>query len=119
MVLLPIINIGTINHLKQVLALTTFDSLNLFTMTVTQMIFWRNFLLRTFLIGILLALLMFVLIRVFWSTWVTAAVSMVHVEEPVLAQAVVQMFMEMRIVIIFFLIAPALALHWMIRGRKE
>ena len=88
-------------------------------MTVSQMIFWRNFLLRIFLIGVALALLMFVIIEVFWSTWISAAISMVHVDEPVLAQAVVQMFMEMRIVIIFFLLAPALALHWMIRGRKE
>jgi hypothetical protein len=88
-------------------------------MTVNQMIFWRNFLFRTFLIGVLLALLLFIFIKVFWSTWVTAAVSMVHVDDSVLAQAVVQMFMEMRIVIIFFLLAPAFALHWMIRGRKE
>jgi len=87
-------------------------------MTLNQMIFWRNFLLRIFLIGVVLTLLLFVFIELFWSTWVMAAVSMMHVDDSTLAQAVVQMFMEIRNVVIFFLLAPAAALHWMIKEKE-
>lgn len=82
-----------------------------------KIIFLRNFFLRAFVIGVALALLMFAATMLLWHTaaaWVNHFFSL---EEKDLGRIVLAFFLDVRLVILFFFLTPALALHWMTKKR--
>jgi hypothetical protein len=78
----------------------------------TKIIFLRNFFLRAFVIGVLFGLLFLVPTLAFWDTWTTWVMHLFKVDEKDLGRAILQFFTQLRLVLFFFFLVPALALHW-------
>jgi hypothetical protein len=78
-----------------------------------KVIFLRNFFFRAFIIGVAFALVYFIIVYAFWNTWVTWVTHWFKVDEKELGRLVLLFFMELRIVIVFLFLVPALALHGM------
>ena len=80
-----------------------------------KIIFFRNFFFCAFIIGVVFALFYFITVYGFWNTWASWAASVFKVDEKELGRVVLLFFMQLRIIIVFFFLVPALALHWMAR----
>jgi hypothetical protein len=78
-----------------------------------KIIFLRNFFFRAFIIGIAFALFYFIVAYAFWSTWASWVTYWFKVDEKELGRLVLLFFMQLRIIIVFLFLVPALALHWM------
>jgi len=78
-----------------------------------KIIFWRNFLLRTFLIGVLFAILIFILVIAFKPTWGMLVTNVFGTDEKESGKIVLTFFMNVRLVLVFLILSPAIALHWM------
>ena len=81
-------------------------------MEYAKIIFFRNFLLRAFAIGVLFALFFFVVTIAFWDTWTAWVTHVFKVDEKELGRIVLLFFVQVRLVIVFLFLVPALALHW-------
>ena len=77
-----------------------------------KIILLRNFLFRAFVIGVAFALFYFIACHVLWNTWASWVTAWFKVDEKDLGRLVVLFFMQVRIVVVFFFLVPALALHW-------
>ncbi|PYJ47702.1 MAG: hypothetical protein DME50_01325 [Verrucomicrobia bacterium] len=77
-----------------------------------KIIFFRNFFFRAFVIGLAFALFYFVATFVFWDTGVSWATHFFKIDEREFGRLVLMFFLELRVVIVFFFLVPALALHW-------
>ena len=77
-----------------------------------QIILFRNLFFRTFVIGVIFALLLVILTFTLWNVWAGWVMSLFRVEEKQLGEVVLLFFTNVRIVLLFFFLAPALALHW-------
>jgi hypothetical protein len=82
-----------------------------------KIIFFRNFLFRAFIIGVAFALFYFIVTYAFWNTWASWVPSFFKVDEREFGRLVLVFFMTLRIVLVFFFLVPALALHWMARKK--
>jgi len=78
-----------------------------------KIIFWRNFLLRALLIGILFAILTFVFLLAFWHTWESWIANFFGTNEKDLGIVLLNFFMNVRLVLLFLFLSPAIALHSM------
>ena len=86
-----------------------------------KIIFLRNFFFRAFLIGVALALFYFVVTVAFWDTWEPLVLHLFKVDEREIGRLAVLFFTEVRLVVVFLFLVPALALHWTVtksRGRS-
>jgi len=88
--------------------MTIFDTLRLI----------RNILLKCFAIGVVFALLMLIATLAAWPVWTGLAVRWFHVDEAQLGNVVLAFFTAIRFYFLFVLLAPALALHWTLRGER-
>jgi hypothetical protein len=77
-----------------------------------KIIFFRNLFFRAFVIGILFALFYFIVTYAFWDTWAPWTTRFYRIDEKELGRLVLMFFLELRVVIVFFFLVPALALHW-------
>jgi len=75
-------------------------------------IYFRNLFLRMFVIGIVFAILLGVATLAFWNTAAGMVMHLFKVDEKELGRIVLLFFTNVRIVVLFFFLAPALALHW-------
>ncbi len=82
-----------------------------------KIIFFRNFFFRAFLIGVVFALLFFAAFCALWNTGAAWVAYLFKVDERELGRLVLMFFLQLRIVIVFFFLVPALALHWMARKK--
>jgi hypothetical protein len=80
-----------------------------------KIIFLRNFFFRAFIIGVTFALVYFIVAYALWNTWATWVAYWFKVDEKEFGRLVFLFFMQLRIVIVFLFLVPALALHWMAR----
>ena len=76
-------------------------------------LFVRNFLFRTFLIGLTLAILLFIVTVALRDVWLGLATSTFKLEEQEVSELMLGTFLNVRIVLLFLILAPALALHWL------
>lgn len=81
-------------------------------METEKIIFWRNLFFKTFVIGVLIAILFFIITVACLNTWLPWAENLFKLDGKEIKKSVFDFFLNMRIVILFFLLAPALALHW-------
>ncbi|MEK6780763.1 MAG: hypothetical protein AABY93_03605 [Bacteroidota bacterium] len=86
-------------------------------METNKIIFFRNFLFRTFLISVLFAIFLAVVTFAFWDSWV-ALLANLKIEEKELTELTLTFFLHVRILLVFILLAPTLSLHWMVRSQK-
>ena len=80
-----------------------------------KIIFFRNFFVRAFIIGVVFALFYFIVTYAFWDTWASWATHVFKTDEKELRRLVLMFFVELRLVLVFLFLVPALALHWMAR----
>jgi hypothetical protein len=79
----------------------------------------RNVLLRWVALGIVLALLLGLATFGAWDWWIGMALILFHLDEATLARIVLDFFSDVRFLLLFLLLAPALSLHWTIRNLKK
>jgi hypothetical protein len=77
-----------------------------------KIIFFRNFFLRAFVVGILFALFYWIVTLTLWNAYVQWPVERFKLDEKEVGALTLNFFANLRIVIVFFFLAPALALHW-------
>jgi len=77
-----------------------------------KIIFLRNLFLRMFVVGIVIALLLFGATLAFWNTATGWVMHLFSVDEKTLGRIVLTFFTNVRIVVLFFFLVPAIALHW-------
>ena len=80
-----------------------------------QIIFLRNFFLRAFVIGAAVGLFYFVVTYALWDTWTSWATHLFRIEEKELRKLALLFFMQLRIVLVFLFLVPALAFHWIVK----
>ena len=83
-----------------------------------KIIFFRNFFFRAFVIGLAFALFYLIATYLFWDTGVSWATHFFKIEEKEFGRLVLLFFLELRVVLVFLFLVPALALHWMARKRQ-
>ena len=76
-----------------------------------QVVFFRNLLLRVFVVGVIFALLYLIVTISFWDTWVSVF-GMWKMDEKDAAMVMVASFTLLRIILVFLILVPAIALHW-------
>jgi hypothetical protein len=80
-----------------------------------KIIFFRNLLLRAFVIGVGFALLIFAATMLLWDTFAGLMRHLFLVDEKDLGRMLLGFFVNARLIIIFLFLTPALALHWAAR----
>ena len=83
-----------------------------------KIIFFRNFFFCAFIIGVVFALFYFSVTYAFWDTWAPWATHVFKTDEKELGRVVLMFFVELRLVLVFLFLVPALALHWMARKMR-
>jgi hypothetical protein len=86
-------------------------------METEKMIFLRSFLFKTFLVGILFAIIVALLTFALRGAFMPLATSVFRVEEAEVNELFFAFFLNVRLVLLFLILAPAVALHWMIRSK--
>jgi hypothetical protein len=87
-------------------------------MEYERIIFFRNFFFRAFVIGLAFALFYLIATYLFWDTGVSWATHFFKIEEKEFGRLVLLFFLELRVVLVFLFLVPALALHWMARKKQ-
>ena len=87
-------------------------------METEKIIFFRNFLFRSLVIGIMFAIFLALLTFTLWGTATEMVQRFFLVNEEELGELTLNFFLNVRIVLIFFFLAPALALHGMAKVKK-
>jgi hypothetical protein len=80
-----------------------------------KIVFFRNFFLRAFIIGVVFALFYLIVTYAFWETWASWATHVFKTDEKELGRVVLMFFVELRLVLVFLFLVPGLAFHWMAR----
>jgi hypothetical protein len=77
-----------------------------------KVIFFRNFFLHAFVVGILFALFYWITTLTLWDSYVPLLIRWYKVDEKELGALTLNFFANLRVVLVFFFLVPALALHW-------
>ena len=77
-----------------------------------KIIFLRNFFLRGFAVGVLFALFYWIVTVTLWHTYIPWLSEWFKVDEKELGAITLNFFANLRVVLVFFFLVPALALHW-------
>jgi hypothetical protein len=81
----------------------------------------RNLLLRGFMIGIAITLILAAVTLCFWDTWMPLATTLFHADAATLTPIVLKFFVNIRFFLLYIVLMPALALHWTLKrdfGKK-
>lgn len=79
----------------------------------------RNVLLRTFVVGFVIALVLGLVTMMGWVKWMTMASAWFHTDPATLTPLVLNFFLDIRFFLLFIVLAPALAMHWTIKKAEE
>ena len=71
-----------------------------------------------FIVGLLFALLIFFLTFNFWDKWSFVVVSKFNVTPKELGELFVNSMLYARFYLVFVILAPAIALHWLVKSFK-
>ena len=77
-----------------------------------KIIFLRNFFLRAFAVGVLFALFYWIVTVTLWHTYSPWLSEWFKVDEKELGAITLNFFANLRVMLVFFFLVPALALHW-------
>lgn len=87
-------------------------------METEKIIFFRNFLFRCLVIGVFFAIFFGLMTFALWDTGVPMVERFFKVDEKELGELTLNFFLNVRIVLVFIFLAPALALHGMVKSKK-
>jgi hypothetical protein len=82
-----------------------------------KIIFLRNFFFAAVVIGLIFALFYFAATVLSWNTGAALAAHFFKIDEKEFGRLLLLFFIELRVVVVFFFLVPALALHWMARKK--
>jgi hypothetical protein len=82
-----------------------------------KIIFFRNFFFVAFVIGLIFALFYFAATMCLWNTAVSWSTHFFKIDEKEFGRLVLLFFIQLRVILVFFFLVPALALHWMARKK--
>jgi len=82
-----------------------------------KIVFLRNFFFAAFVIGLVFALFYFAATMLLWNAAVSLATQFFKIDEKEFGRLVLLFFIQLRVIIVFFFLVPALALHWIARKR--
>jgi hypothetical protein len=77
-----------------------------------KIIFLRNVFLRAFAVGVLFALFYWIATLALWQAYAPWLIERFKLDEKELGALTLNFFANVRIVIVFFFLVPALPLHW-------
>jgi len=77
-----------------------------------KIFFFRNLFLRAFVVGVIFAVFYWLATLASWHAYVPWLVEQFKLNEKELGALTLNFFANVRIVIVFFFLVPALALHW-------
>lgn len=77
-----------------------------------KIIFFRNLFFRAFAVGVLFALFYWIATLALWHAYSPWLMEQFRMDEKELAALTLNFFANVRIVVVFFFLVPALALHW-------
>ena len=83
-----------------------------------KIIFFRNFFFAAFIIGLACALFYFGATLLFWEAGASWATHFFKIDEKEFGRLVLLFFIQLRIVLVFLFLVPALAFHWMARKMR-
>lgn len=84
-----------------------------------SLILIRDFLFKTFIVGILFAIFFFLVTAFFWDFWSSTIYSVFHVNEQEAGKLIASWFLHLRFFLIFIILVPAISLHWVIKSIKD
>ncbi len=85
-----------------------------------KIIFFRNFLFKTFIIGVVFAVFYFIASIAFLDTWLMSWIErMFKVSDADVGNLILSFFSTLRLVLAFLFLAPCIALHWMIKRKNR
>ena len=87
-------------------------------MDYEKIIFFRNFFFRAFIVGLAFALFYFFATCLLWDTATSWATYFFKIDEREFGRLVLMFFIDLRVVLVFFFLVPALALHWSARKKQ-
>ena len=88
-------------------------------METKNLILIRDFLFKTFIVGILFAIILFILTTTFWDIWSSFIFSKFQVSPKELGPLVVNSFLCLRFYLVFIILVPGISLHWLIKNKKS
>lgn len=89
-------------------------------MEIEKIIFFRNFLFKTFIIGLVFAVFYFITTIAFLDTWLMSWIErMFKVNDAEIGKLILSFFSTLRIILAFLFLAPCIALHWMIKRKNR
>ncbi len=88
------------------------------TMEKQKLILIRDFLLKTFVVGFIFAILLFVMTATFWDKWSNFVYAKFFVPKEELGHLVVDSFLHLRLYLIFVILVPGIAMHWLVKSKK-
>ena len=83
-----------------------------------KLILIRDFLLKTFVVGLGFAILLFVMTTAFWDKWSTFLYAKFLVPKDELGELVVDSFLHLRLFLVFVILVPGIAMHWLVSSKK-
>jgi hypothetical protein len=83
-----------------------------------KIIFLRNLFLRAFVVGVLFAFFYWLATLMLWHSYAPWLMERFNIDEKGLGALTLNFFANVRIVIVFFFLVPALALHWTAKKSK-
>ena len=88
-------------------------------MEIEKIIFFRNFLFKAFIIGLLFGIFYFIATILFWNSSLMSWIErMFKVNNTEVRNLTLSFFSAIRLVLAFLFLAPCIALHWMIKRKN-
>jgi hypothetical protein len=90
------------------------------TMEIEKIIFFRNFLFKAFIIGVLFGVFYFITTIIFLNTSLMSWIErLFKVNDTELGNLMLSFFSTLRTILAFLFLAPCIALHWMIKRKNR
>ena len=83
-----------------------------------KLILLRGFLFRVFIVGLLFALFLFFMTSAFWDKWSALVYTRFQVTPKELGEMFVGSMIYIRFYLMFIILVPAIALHWLLKSQK-
>jgi hypothetical protein len=78
----------------------------------------RNILLRSFVVGLVIAIVLCAVTIMEWDAGMKLATAWLHTSEATITPIVLNFFTNIRFFLLFILLTPALAIHWTIKKER-
>lgn len=75
----------------------------------------KKVLLKSFFVGLFITIALALIIFSGWNLWMSWAMSMLHTNEAVLTQTIIDFFMTVRFYLLYILLTPALGICWALK----